>query len=160
MPESIRSVMMGGHEYILWMGLFAFGAHMVEAFFMDFVTWAKKTLHVNVTAAHFFTVQGFGLMTAIATAMVGWDAPSFSLLFPAALILAALVHIVLSMKCGCIMPGLLTAVVLFLPIGIAAYMGASWDGVLTTRTGLLSGLWAILLMAFPFTLIRCCCCKK
>jgi hypothetical protein len=163
MPDQINITMGGSHSYILWIAVFAFAAHMVEAYFTDFIGWLKKTMHFkDVTPTHFFTVQAFGLVTGFATAMVGWNAPSFSLLFPAALILAGLVHIVMSLVHRKMMPGLLTAVVLFIPIGIAAFVLANWDGALSWRAGALSVLWAVLIMALPRTLACCCkgCCKK
>jgi threonine/homoserine efflux transporter RhtA len=49
---------------------------------------------------------------------------------------------------------LITAVVLFLPLGACAYAGAYFDGALFARAVLVSVLGGALLMAFPFVLFK------
>jgi hypothetical protein len=51
-------------------------------------------------------------------------------------------------------PGLITAVVLFYPIGIACYWRASHGGVLRTRALIGSLVLGALLMAMPVVLLK------
>ncbi len=51
-------------------------------------------------------------------------------------------------------PGVITAVLLFLPIASWCYYGAYQDGVLTVQNCLLSFLFGGLLMASPFIFLR------
>ena len=152
----MRDFMMDvNHSYLLWIGVFVFAVHMVEAFFFDFAPWIKKALHIpSITWNHFFVVNTFAALTGISCAMVGWMAPTFSLLFAAMLILGGLFHVVMTLVRRHMMPGLYSAVLLWIPVGVCTYFGASWDGVLTTQAAILSFLWAILILPLPYTFAK------
>jgi hypothetical protein len=49
---------------------------------------------------------------------------------------------------------LITAVVLFVPVGAWAYVGAYSDGALTAKAAVVSALGGALLMAYPFVLFK------
>lgn len=81
-------------------------------------------------------------MFGIAAAAVGWRAPAFALSLPAALLInAAFVHVLPSITARRPNPGLITAVLLYLPISIWAYPAAAGDdGALDLGTPVLSAL--------------------
>ena len=85
--------------------------------------------------------------------MVGWRQPAVALIFPAFMLVnAILFHIAPVLATRIFSPGVITAVTLFLPIGGWAYYGAWRDGVLSTGTVIISGVIGFLLMMFPIVL--------
>ncbi len=87
--------------------------------------------------------------------MIGWRLPEVSLTFPAlALVNATFFHIGPTLVQRRFSPGTITAVLLFLPVGIWLYYAAYLDGALTVRLGVLSALGGALLMAYTILLLR------
>jgi tryptophan-rich sensory protein len=87
--------------------------------------------------------------------MIGWQLPEVSLMFPAlALVNALLFHIGPTLVQRHFSPGTITAVFLFLPVGIWSYYGAYLDGSLTIQIGVVSALGGAVLMAYPIVLLR------
>ena len=87
--------------------------------------------------------------------MIGWRLPEVSLTFPTlALVNALLFHIGPTVVQRRFSPGTITAVLLFLPVGIWSYYGAYLDGVLTIQIDVVSALGGAVLMAYPIVLLR------
>lgn len=85
--------------------------------------------------------------------MIGWRCPAVSLSFAAFMLVnAVLFHIVPVLLTRIFSPGLFTAIILFLPVGIWAYYGAWQDGTLSTGAVVISGVLGFLLMMFPIVL--------
>jgi hypothetical protein len=144
-----------GHDYILWIAFAAVGVHLAEAHLCGILDYYKKK---DLTAGAFAVKKVMWLVVVLACAMVGWAHPVFSMLVPALLILGTIKCIVGSIKHHMWMPGLLSAIVLYIPIGVALYVMGSRDGVLTYMSGFLGLLWAVLLILFPW--LCCCCCHR
>lgn len=144
-----------GHVFVLWLMLFAYGLHILEEHMLDWLHWARSTFKVPFTLADFYVTNSVVVVGGICTAMVGWRAPEVSLAFPAlALINAVFFHIGPTVIKRRFSPGLITAVILFLPVGSWAYIGAYLDGALTARAAVVSALGGALLMAYPFMLFK------
>jgi hypothetical protein len=76
-------------------------------------------------------------------------------MFPAlALVNAVVFHIGPTLLQRRFSPGLITAVLLFLPIGIWSYYAAYLDRVLTLGVGVVSALGGAVLMAYPLVLLQ------
>jgi Protein of unknown function with HXXEE motif len=87
----------------------------------------------------FWPTNGFLIVIGISVAAVGWRAPGFALALPAALLInAVFFHLLPSITARRPNPGLFTAVVLYLPIGVWAYVAAGDEGVLDAGTVALS----------------------
>ena len=87
----------------------------------------------------FWPTNGFLIVFGIAAAAVGWRAPAFALSLPAVLLVnTAFFHVLPSLTARRPNPGLFTAVLLYLPISIWAYVAAGDDGVLDAGTLVLS----------------------
>jgi hypothetical protein len=105
--------------------------------------------------ADFSVTNAVVVVVGISAAMVRWRLPEVSLAFPAlALVNAMLSHIGPTIGQRLFSPGLITAVVLFLPIDIWSYYCAYLVGVLTVSVAIVSALAGGLLMAFPLVLFR------
>jgi Protein of unknown function with HXXEE motif len=79
---------------------------------------------------------------------VGWRAPAFALALPGGLLINAIFfHVLPSIAARRPNPGCFTAVALYLPIGVWAYVAASDDGVLDAGTLVVSVVLGAVAMA-------------
>jgi hypothetical protein len=144
-----------GHEYVLWILTFAYAMHVFEEHAFDWRSWAEQTLKLAVRWDQFYVTNAGVIVLGIAAAGVGWRLPEFSLAFPAlAIVNALLFHVLPSIRSRRYAPGLATAVVLFLPVGLWVYLGARFDGALSLRSLLVSIAGGIVLMAYPVVLVK------
>ena len=85
--------------------------------------------------------------------MVGWRLPAFALVFSAFMLVnAILFHILPTIVTRIFSPGVITAVVLFLPVGSWAYWGALRNGALDTTAIVASDTLGFALMLLPIVL--------
>lgn len=144
-----------GHEYLLWIALAAYAAHIVEEFLNDWRSWAENLSGVSLTWSAFYVVNAAVLVLGIACAQVGWRLPEFSLIYPALMAINGLFfHLLPTLVKRRFSPGTLTSLLLFFPVCAWIYWGAHQDGVLSTRALALSTLGAALVMAFPVALAK------
>ena len=140
---------------IFWIALVAYAMHILEEFTYDWKTWAQKILKLDVDWNSFYVTNVIVLFIGVACAQVGWAHPTFSLIFPALMVVNALFfHILPYIRSGRkFSPGLITAIFLFLPIGINSFHAASILGV-QTKSLLIAAAGGVLLMAFPIFLLK------
>ena len=143
------------HEFVLWLMLFVYALHILEERILDWLGWARSTFNFDLGWGDFYTTNAVVVVAGICTAMVGWRLPEVSLMFPAlALVNAVLFHILPTLLQRRFSPGVITAVLLFLPIGIWSYYGAYLDRALTLVGGVASALGGAVLMAYPLVLLQ------
>ena len=143
------------HEFVLWLMLFAYALHILEERMLDWVAWAQATFNFNLGWADFYTTNAIVVVAGICTAMIGWKLPEVSLMFPAlALVNAVLFHIGPTLLQRRFSPSVITAVLLFLPVGIWSYYGAYLDRALSLAVGIVSAIGGVILMAYPLVLLQ------
>ena len=142
-------------DYIFWVALAAYAIHILEEYTYDWKTWANKILKLEVDWNHFYVTNVVFLFLGIACAEVGWSHPTFSLVFPALMLVNALVfHILPYIRSKRkFSPGLITAIFLFLPLGLASFKQAMDMGVFT-KAMVLAGLFGAFLTAYPIFLLK------
>jgi hypothetical protein len=142
---------MTSHEYIIWICVFAYSIHIFEKFVFNWRDWAVTVLKFkNVSWSLFYAVNALGLVAGVTSAMVGWNMPAYALIIPALLLLNAIfMQIGPAIITRTYAPGLVSSVLLFLPIASWAYYGAYLDDVLDPVVTILSLLLAFFLMALP-----------
>ncbi len=143
------------HEYLLWLPLAAYSVHVLEEAILDWKTWAQEKLHIaNVEWSIFDVTNMMVMFIAIAAAMVGWKIPAFGLIIPALMVINAIFfHILPTVFQRVISPGVITSIILFLPISSWIYYAAYEDGVLDWYTGIASFVLGGLLMASPIVFL-------
>ena len=145
------------HEYVLWVVVMACGLHVLEEAVLDWVKVTQQTASrfgVTITWPDFYVVNAVMIAGGVASAMIGWRAPEISLMLPALTVINALpFHVGGSVATRRFVPGTLTAVLLYLPVGAWAYYGAYLDGVLTAQVIAVSSLGGALLMACPVAML-------
>jgi hypothetical protein len=143
------------HEYVLWVLVVGYAIHVVEEHNLDMVGWVKRNAQVEFRLADFYVVNAALLVGMIATASIGWRLPEVSLA-PAALMFinGLFAHAGASLLKRKYSPGVLTGLVLFLPLSLWAYYAAYLDGVLTASAVVWSTILGALSMAYPLILYR------
>lgn len=140
------------HQWVLWVLVAASAFHVVEERALGWQGWASEyfgeRFGVRPTWADFWATNAALIVFGVACAMVGWKAAGFSLALAAlALINAIGFHILPSLRAGAPNPGAFTAVALYVPIGVWAYLAAAADERLSFGTFVLSALIGAAAMA-------------
>ena len=136
------------HEIWLWVATAAYGLHALEEFMLDWKDWANNVLKLPVDWPIFYVVNTL-------VVVLGIIASALSLAFPALMLInAVFFHILPFLVKKKFSPGLISAVVLFLPLGTWLFYGAEKDGVLTTTTVVGAFALGAGLMAYPIILLK------
>lgn len=141
---------------LTWLALAAYTIHILEEFTFDWRDWARNVLHLAVSWEQFYITNAVVVVLAIVAAELAATAPVLALGFPALMLINATFFHVLPflLTRGRFSPGLVSALVLFYPIGIACYWRAAIDGRLDG--GSLAGSLALgaALMASPVVMLK------
>ena len=142
------------NNLIFWIALFCYAIHILEEFFYDWKSWARNVLKLQVEWDGFYVVNIVVLFIGVACSSVGWGYPFFALIYPALMLInAVFFHVLPTIITRKFSPGLITALLLFIPVGIKAFNIAVFLKV-STGTIILSFLAGALLMAYPIILIK------
>lgn len=137
---------------IFWLCLLAYGLHVIEEYDLGWQPWASQVLNLPVSWGDFYVTNGFEVIPlGLLAGSLGWSVPTASLLLPGLMLVNAVgFHILPFLRTGLFSPGLITALLLFLPL-------AGWCMVTAFRHHKSSLLIAIpasvLFMAFPVIIL-------
>ena len=142
-------------DYIFWVALAAYALHFLEEYIYDWKTWAQKIQKLEVDGNSFYVINAAMLVFGLACAEVGWSHPTFSLIFPALMVVNAIVfHILPYIRSKRkFSPGLFTAIFLFLPIGLGSF-NIAVNLEVTTKALILAALCGAFLAAYPIFLLK------
>lgn len=136
---------------LLWLSTAAYALHVVEEFTLDWRGWARNVLGLPVEWPHFYLVNAAVIVLGVVAAEVAPSLPAVALGFSALMLInATFFHVLPVLRFGGrFSPGLISAVVLFYPLGLMAYAaaGLGWGGIL------LSAVIGAALMACPVVLL-------
>lgn len=137
---------------MIWLCVAAYGVHALEEFFFDWRNWANHVLHLRVQWSDFYLTNALVIVIGIVATEVAPMWPAVALGFPALMLIdAALFHVApIIWTRGRFSPGLITAVLLFFPLGIATVRSAHVDA---TALAIAFGVGA-LLMATPIIFLK------
>lgn len=138
----------------MWLVVAALGLHLLEEFALDVNSWIARVVPIQPLASEFYAVNGAYVIFGVASAAIGWRMPAVALMTPSLCIVNALfMHILGTVVTGDYSPGLLTSVVLFLPVSLWAFWMAHRDGVLTWRVIVVAAVGGTLLHLYPIILL-------
>jgi hypothetical protein len=142
-------------NYIFWVALVAYAVHILEEYTYDWKSWAQKVLKLDAEWDNFYVTNVLVLFIGLACAEVGWSHPTFSLMFPALMLVNAIFfHILPYVRSNRkFSPGMLTAIFIFLPIGIKSFTMAM-DLQVLPKSMLIAAAGGVLLMAWPIFLLK------
>ena len=141
---------------LMWLALACYGIHILEEYQFDWRNWARAVIGLPVEWSDFYIVNALVIVLGGVAAELAATVPLLALAFPAVMLInATFFHVrpFLTTR-GRFSPGLITAVALFYPVGIACYWRAGLDGRLDTATVLGSLLIGAVLMASPVVLLK------
>ena len=128
---------------LIWLSLAAYSLHMLEEYMLDWPAWARKVSGLRIERADFYVVNALVVVLGFVCAHFGATVPLLALVFPALMLINSVIHIAgVVIVRGRPFPGIFTAVLLFVPLGVACFLRASGDGVLSSVT-----LWGSLAIA-------------
>ena len=141
---------------LVWLGTACYAVHMLEEFELDWRDWARAVIKLPVEWTDFYIVNAVAIVIGVAAANLAASAPGLALAFPALMLINAVFFHILPviLTHGRYSPGVATAIVLFLPVGIGCYWRAGADGSLTIGTIVGSAVIGALLMASPIVLLH------
>ena len=143
------------NEYILWIAVTVYAAHILEEFTYDWKTWVKNISGLSVDWSAFFIINSAVIILGICCAEVGWRLPEFSLIYISLMTINALFfHIAPAIAFKRFSPGLITSLFFFLPVAVWGYFSAYQDGVLSIRALVISITGGIITMLFPVLLLK------
>lgn len=139
----------------LWLAVAGYAVHILEEFSYDWKTWAIHVLRLPVDWATFYVTNAAVIVLGIVCATLGSRWPAVSLIFPALMGINALFFHVLPTLIGRkFSPGLITALLVFLPLLWAIYTEAATEGLLTMNVLLISTIGGVVVMAYPILLLK------
>jgi hypothetical protein len=140
----------------IWLATAAYGIHALEEFILDWRDWARAVIRLPVEWAHLYVVNFLVIVLGIVAANLAEVTPVLALSFPALMLINGIFfHVVpVIVTRGRFSPGLFTAIVLLLPIGLTCYRLASDAGKLDLVSLVSSLLIGAALMATPIVLLR------
>jgi len=114
-----------------WLGMAAYSAHILEEYTFNWRNWARGVLGLPVEWSDFYVTNGVVVALGIAQAMLASELPLAVLAYAGLMLInGVLMHIVPFVRTkGRFSPGLITATLLFLPLGIATFRTAIATGV-------------------------------
>ena len=141
---------------IAWLSLAAYGLHIMEEFSFDWRNWARSVIGLPVEWADFYVTNGIVVVLGIAQAELAPDFAFVPLIFSALMLInATFFHVLPVVRTGGrFSPGLFTAIVLFYPLGIAAFLAAHGEGQLSPSVAIGAFVGGALLMAYPVVMLR------
>jgi hypothetical protein len=120
---------------LIWLALAAYSLHMLEEYMLDWPAWARKVSRLRIEWSDFYIVNALVIVLGFVCAHFGATVPLLALVFPALMLVNAVIHIagVIIVR-GRPFPGIFTALLLFVPLGLACFGRAASDGVLSAAT--------------------------
>jgi Protein of unknown function with HXXEE motif len=133
----------------------AYALHIIEEFALNWRDWANNVLKLPVDWPNFYVVNAIVIVFGALAATIAPTEPGLALSFAAVMLVNATAFHVQPWltKALRFSPGLITAVVLSYPLGIAAYWRSFVDG-LTPAAAFGSLVLGAVLMAFPVVLLK------
>ncbi|MBK5959415.1 HXXEE domain-containing protein [Rhodoplanes elegans] len=139
-----------------WLAMAAYAVHILEEYTFDWRDWARGVIGLPVEWTDFYVTNAVVVALGMAQGMLAPTLPWAPLTYAALMIINAVFFHILPFVTtrGRFSPGLVTAVVLFLPLGIAMFAAASSEGRLDLATSIGAAVGGALLMASPVVMLK------
>ena len=141
---------------LAWPAMAAYAIHILEEYTFDWRNWARAVLKLPVEWNDFYVTNAIVIALGIAQAMLAPTLPWVPLTFASLMLINAIFfHILPVVRFhGRFSPGAVSAVVLFLPLGILIWKTAADSGVLDLRTAIVAIVAGALQMASPVVMLQ------
>jgi hypothetical protein len=141
---------------LMWLSVVAYALHILEEFMFDWRNWARKVLALPVDWDQFYVTNALVIVLGAAAAELAATQPMLALAFPAVMLInATFFHVAPFIATrGRFSPGLITAVVLFYPLGVACFYRAATEQHLGGGALAVALLIGAALMASPVVMLK------
>lgn len=141
---------------LLWLATACYALHILEEYQLNWRDWARAVIKLPVEWSDFYVVNALVIVLGIAAAHLAETQATLALVFPAVMLInATFFHVLPFLRTrGRFSPGLITAVILFYPVGIACYACALSAGAIGAPGVVVSLILGALLMASPVVLLK------
>lgn len=139
-----------------WLAMAAYAVHILEEYTFDWRNWARGVIGLPVEWTDFYVTNAVVVALGIAQGMLAPTLPWAPLTYAALMLINAVFFHILPFVVtrGRFSPGLATAVVLFLPLGLAMFVVAADEGRLGLSTAIGAVVGGALLMASPVVMLK------
>ena len=143
-------------QTLAWLAMAAYALHIMEEYTFDWRNWARAVIKLPVEWSDFYVTNAIVIALGIAQAQLAPALPLAPLIFASLMLInAVFFHILPVVRTGGrFSPGLVTAIVLFLPVGIAVWCKAASDAPLPWTTVVLAVAGGAALMAYPVVMLN------
>nr|WP_272903891.1 HXXEE domain-containing protein [Xanthobacter agilis] len=139
-----------------WLALAAYAVHIMEEYQFNWRDWARAVVGLPVEWNDFYVTNAVVVVLGIVQAQLAARMPVVSLAFAALMLInATFFHVMPFLRTGGrFSPGLLTAVALFYPLGVAMFLAAAREGTLSLGVAAGAGVAGAVLMALPVAFLQ------
>ena len=136
---------------LAWLAVAAYALHVMEEQILDWPAAARRSIRLSIEHSNYRVITTVYLILGAVAAYLSASLPVLSLGFAAFLLInAAYFHIWPMLSAGGLVGGIITAIFLFLPIGIAQY----YTPGIAPRDYWISAVIGIVLVVFPLALLH------
>jgi hypothetical protein len=137
-----------------WILTVAYAGHILEEYVLDWRKWAQDTSGLKLEWTEFFIANFAVIVLGISCSAVGFDCPVYSFMFVGlAAVNGLFAHIGTTIVKRKFSPGLITSILLFIPVCTWSYIIAYEKGILTFSFALITLTGALFIMLFPVFLL-------
>lgn len=129
--------------------LHVFEEYFYPGGFPDFMKRTSPAFAPFISTSFTVVVNGLFLLLCVLGAVLGRDAPVFSLSIAGLLVSNGLIHLAACLRTGRYAPGVISGFLLYIPLGIAAYALFLGSGQLSVAQALLSALLGLAYQLVP-----------
>ncbi|MBR1267680.1 HXXEE domain-containing protein [Bradyrhizobium sp. AUGA SZCCT0222] len=143
-------------QTLAWLSMVAYALHIMEEYTFNWRDWARAVIKLPVEWSDFYVTNAIVVAMGIAQAHLAPALPLAPLIFASLMLINAVVFHILPFvrEGGRFSPGLITAVLLFFPAGIAVWWKAAHDAPLEWSTVGLAIAGGAALMAYPIVMLK------
>ena len=134
-------------NYIIWISVFAAIIHILEEYYYGWIDWAKSFVP-TVKKSHFIVVNILFVFTCVLAAILQFTELKISIF--SLLIINTIVHLVPTIIKGKYSPGLASAILLYIPIGVFGYLATFNENIASNVQLIVGTLLGFIIMAIPF----------
>lgn len=143
-------------QTLAWLSMAAYAVHIMEEYTFDWRNWARAVIKLPVEWSDFYVTNAVVISLGIAQAELAPTLPVAPLMFASLMLINALFfHILPFVRTGGrFSPGLVTAILLFFPAGVAVWRTAGHEAALDGTTVMLAIFGGAALMAYPIIMLN------
>jgi hypothetical protein len=143
-------------QTLAWLSMAAYAIHIMEEYTFDWRNWARAIIKLPVEWSDFYVTNAIVIALGIAQAELAPALPFAPLTFASLMLInAVFFHILPVLRTqGRFSPGVVTAVLLFFPAGLAVWWRAGQEGMLNGPIAASAVVAGALLMAYPIVMLN------